>query len=52
MTYSVAKKQLVISLEYLGKHSIEIKKRLERVINEDKTFFSFKDKVPKNLKSQ
>ena len=58
---------MVISLEYLGKHSIEIKKMLERVINEQipfckinivfsskieiKHFFSFKDKVPKNLKS-
>ena len=65
--HSVAKMQLVICLEYLGKHSIEIKKRLERVINEQipfckinivfsskmkiKHFFSFKDKVPKNLKS-
>ena len=65
--HSVAKKQLVISLEYLGKHSIKIKKRLERVINEQipfckinlvfsskmkiKHFFSFKDKVTKNLKS-
>ena len=61
--HSVAKKQL----EYLGKHLIEIKKRLERVINEQipfckinivfsskmkiKHFFSFKDKVPKHVKS-
>ena len=61
------KKKLIFSLEYLGKNSLEIKKRLERVIKEQinfckidivfssqqklRNFFAFKDKIPKNLKS-
>ena len=67
IVHTVAKKKLTFSLEYLGKHSLEIKKRLERVLKEQtpfckinvvfssnnkiKNFFSFKDKIPTNLKS-
>ena len=65
---SVAKKQLFISLEYLGNQSLLIKKSLQKVINQQipfckinvvfssnnklKSFFSFKDKIPNNLKSR
>ena len=65
--HTCARKKLIFSLEYLGKNSLEIKKRLERVIQEQipfckinivfsskkklRNFFAFKDKVPKNLKS-
>ena len=65
--HTVEKKKLILSLEYLGKHSLELKKRLERAINEQipfckinvvfssnnklRFFFSFKVKIPKNLKS-
>ena len=64
---TVPKKLLIISLEYLGKHSLEIKRRLESIINDQlpfceinivfssrlkiKHFFNFKDKIPKSLKS-
>jgi hypothetical protein len=64
---TASKKKLILSLDYLGKHSLELKKRLERIINEQipfckinvvfssknklRNFFSFKDKVPMNLKS-
>jgi len=67
VVHTCAKKKLIFSLEYLGKNSLEIKKRLERVIEEQipfckisivfsskkkiRNFFAFKDKVPKNLKS-
>ena len=65
--HTCAKKKLIFSLDYLGKYSLEIKKRLERVVDEQITFckvnvvfsskkklrnfFTFKDKIPKNLKS-
>ena len=64
---TVEKKKLIISLEYLGKHSLEVKKKLEKIISDQipfckisvvfssktkiKDFFSFKDKIHKNLKS-
>ena len=67
VVHTCAKKKLIFSLEYLGKHSLEIKKRLESVIREQlpfckieivfssrkkiRNFFSFKDKVPTNLRS-
>ena len=67
VVHTCAKKKLIFSLEYLGKSSLEIKKRLERVIQEQINFckidivfsskkklrncFAFKDKIPKNLKS-
>ena len=63
----MAKKNLILTLEYLGKHSLEVKKRLEKIINEQipfckvnvvfssnkklRSFFSFKDKIPKHLRS-
>ena len=65
---SVAKKQLFISLEYMGKQSLLIKKSLQKIINQQipfcninvvfssshklKSFFSFKDKIPHNLRSR
>ena len=65
--HTVPKMKLILSLEYLGKYSLEIKKRLERATKEQIPFckinivfssklklrnlFTFKDKVPKNLKS-
>ena len=65
--HTVAKKKLILSLEFLGKHSLEIKNRLEKIVNEQipfcklsvvfssknklRNFFLFKDKVPIDLKS-
>jgi len=65
--HTCAKKKLIFSIDYLGKSSLEIKKRLEKLIQEQipfckislvfssskkiKNCFSFKDRVPKNLKS-
>ena len=65
--HTVPKRKLILSLQFLGKQSLEIKKRLERTIDDQlpfckinvvfssknklRIFFSFKDKVPKNLKS-
>ena len=67
VVHTVAKKNLIITLEYLGKHSLEVKKRLEKIINEQipfckvnvifssnkklRIFFSFKDKIPEYLRS-
>ena len=67
VVHTVAKKNLIITLEYLGKDSLEVKKRLEKIINEQipfckvnvvfssnkklRSFFSFKDKIPKHLRS-
>jgi len=64
---TIPKKLLIISLEYLGKHSLETKRRLESIINDQlpfckinivfssrlkiKHFFNFKGKIPKSLKS-
>ena len=66
--HTVPKKQLFISLEYLGKQSLQIKKNLEKAINHHipfckvnvvftsnnklKSLFSFKDKIPKALRSK
>ena len=36
--HTVAKKKLILSLEYLGKHSLQVKKRLEQTINEQIPF--------------
>ena len=65
--HTVPKKQLFISLEYLGQHSIQIKRSLEKIISKHipyckvnivfssncklRSFFLFKDKIPKNLRS-
>ena len=49
--HTVAKKKLILSLEFLGKHSLEIKKRLEKIVNEQIPFcklsvvFSSKNKL-------
>ena len=67
VVHTVTKKNLIITLEYLGKHSLEVKKRLEKIINEQipfrkvnvvfssnkklRSFFLFKDKIPKHLRS-
>ena len=65
--HTVPKLKLFLSLEYLGKYSLEIKKRLERATKEQiayckinivfssklklRNLFAFKDKIPNNLKS-
>ena len=67
MISSVPKKKLLFSIDFLGKHSFEIKKRLEQIVKKQipfakievvfsskskiKSFFSFKDKIPSELKS-
>ena len=67
LVYTVPKKKLIISLEYLGKQSSVVKKRLQHIIKESIPFcnvlvvftsnnrlrngFSFKDRIPKCLKS-
>ena len=67
VVHTVAKKKLFISLEYIGKQSLILKKRLQQIIMEQipyckvnivfssknklGSFFTFKDRVPKNLKS-
>ena len=64
---TVPKKKLIISLEYLGQQSVVIKKQLEQIIrdtipycnvlvvftsnNRLRNSFSFKDRIPNNLKS-
>ena len=66
--HTVAKKKLLISLDYIGKQSLLLKKQLQQIIKEQipfcqvnivfssknklGSFFSFKDRVPKNLKSR
>ena len=64
---TVPKKKLFISLTHIGKQSLLLKKRLQNIVRDQipfckvevvfssknrlSSFFSFKDKVPKNLKS-
>ena len=65
---TASKKKLRISLQFLGKQSLILKKRLQQIIREELpfckiniiftsqkrlgNFFKFKDSVPRNLKSR
>ena len=65
--YNVPKQKLLFSIDFLGKHSFEIKKRLDQIVKKQipfakieivfssksklKNFFNFKDKIPQDLKS-
>lgn len=65
---TASKKELRISLQFLGKQSLVLKKRLQQIIREELpyckiniiftsqtrlgNFFKFKDSVPRNLKSR
>ena len=67
LVYTVPKKKIFVSLEYLGKQSFIVKKQLEKIIHDTISYcnvivvftsnnrlrngFIFKDKVPKYLKS-
>ena len=67
IVFKVPKKKLIISLEYLGNQSLVVKKQLQQIIKDSLPYcnisvvftsnnrlrkgFSFKDKIPKCLKS-
>lgn len=68
VVHTVGKKELFISLDYIGKQSILLKNRLQQIVKEQlpfckinviftsknklTNFFTFKDRVPRNLKSR